>query len=351
MFLPCRPCCTGGGIVLIDGCVYTGDPPDSVELDISFIKSDTSTSGISGINLSSGTTATTAYSTIVLGKQNADDASPTDYASTACYAILDNLSGSFSLTRSTVSGGYDYTYTDPSGFEFLLELRSYATGFSQAKLIVNAGPEVRMLQTYNATPPTQAAMASSTWNSGASLCYSPSFTLGGVDKWYLAGGVDEYRRRGPTFNLPFPSTCDDTTGSWPTFYAEQDCESGTGATSLSVYSSHYAAWQSVTNITTVDGPDSQPAGLTSPVEFDVATYVSWPDYSTTLATHQFTYLGVKYPYFQTVGSQVRIYFYNSPTYKPLLTTSAPVNAVASRYSLDSIVGVYGTEEVALFKRA
>jgi len=344
MFLPCRPCCG------IAGCVYTDDPPDSVYVDISFLKSDTSTTGISGINLSTGTTARSAYSTIILGKQNADDATPTDYASAACYAFLDNLEGSYSLIKSTVSGGFDYTYTDSTGFELLLELRSYSSGTSTMKFRVNGCPSLRMLQAYSATPPTEVAMSGSSWNSGASLCFSPALTVDpGITKWYRASGSNEYRKRGPTFDLPYYNTCDDTSGDLPAFHVDQSCEIATGPTSMSVYSSAYAGWQSASNISAVDGPDSQNGGLTSPIEFDVVAYVSWPDYATSLSNHQATYFGVRYPYFQTVGSNVRIYFLNG-AYYPLLTTPAPITAVASRYSIDSIVGLYGVSEVPLFKR-
>lgn len=286
MFLPCRPCCG----VLGDPC--SGDVPDSIEIDISYIGYKLSTSlpppypslG-SGLN-----SATYWYDTLQLAV-HPTGGSQDIYASVANYAILNHLDGSFVLSKTASAPlSHDYEYTDPSGFTIRVDL-DYL--FSKWRLIftVSGGPELRTLHKYSATPETLANMSSSTWNSSATDCTPvlvgcpPAY---GANYQYFRmlpySGNTTFSWVGPVWYRFGRTDCQNISGSIPGAQASYTCGSV-----VIEEAGHYADFDQVPGDISTSSRSAYVSGMdfTNGVFFDSALDINWTPHATSLSTHQF----------------------------------------------------------------
>lgn len=351
MFLPCRPCCGGGG-----GNPCSGDYPDSVEIDIDYIGYKTNTS-LSFPSMGTGlNSATTWYDTLQLAVHPVGG-TQTIYASVANYAILNHLDGTFVLTQGATGV---YTYTDPSGF--VLQLVMDQPSNYRLTMTLNGGPEVRTCHRYSATPVTQAAMAASSWNSGMTDCLPVLQTsttayhifYGPQHKQIPYTGGDTYSWIGPAWTLGNSVNCENRTGAWPSATASETCPGPNVSETCSFYADFDQCSISGPGFSVGSGTATGGLDFTSGIYFDAAVPVNWTPHATTLSYHQGN------PYYPTTGApevwtdgggQQWVVTYGSAG--PLgvgLNGSSKDNHVATRHQVTRIQGIYGGIAVDLFSR-
>lgn len=351
MFLPCRPCCGGGG-------PCSGEYPDSVEIDIDYIGYKTNTS-LSFPSMGTGLNpATTWYDTLQLAVHPIGG-TQLIYASVANYAILNHLDGTFVLTQGATGV---YTYTDPSGFVLKLVMDMPTASTFRLQLTLNGGPEVRTLHKYSATPETESNMAAASWKTGATNC-TPSLANAGTAYHPIYGnaytkipytGSNSYSHVGPAWNALARTDCENISGFWPQVTATEACNN---LGNISEVRSANAAFDQAQPIASGTGIVVANPGLdfTAGVFFDTALPINWTAYSAFLSNHQYN---IYYPnpaapeVWTDGGGQQWLVTYGIAG--PLgvgLNGSSKDNHIATRHQVTRIQGIYGGVPVDLFSRA